>query len=135
MLNVNEIRAAVENESTRSAWTKGVKVYALELVDDLAESISGGYFDTDDLESPALLRRQLLNGASDWNQYSWGGCSLIYDTEIAARLCTPSELKKTHGGERNPNNREQWLDVQARALRMAANMVISAAASVARKGA
>jgi hypothetical protein len=81
------------------------------------------------------LRRQLLDGASDWNEYGWGSCSLIYDTEIAARLCTPSELKKTHGGERNPNGRERWLDVQARALRRAANMVISAAASVARKGA
>jgi hypothetical protein len=60
-----------------------------------------------------------LNGAKDWSQYSWGGCSLIYDAAIARRLCTPSELKKTRNGERRPNSNEEWLDTQARALNQA----------------
>lgn len=57
-----------------------------------------------------------LHGAKNWKHYSFGGCALVGNWEIAERLCTPSELKKTHNGERRPNSREEWLDVQARAL-------------------
>ena len=65
----------------------------------------------------------MLNGARDWNAYSWGGSALIYDGDIAERLCTPSELKRTRHGERRPNSREEWLDTQARALYQACNRV------------
>ena len=61
----------------------------------------------------------MLNGANNWDVYSWGGCSLIYNEDVAKRLCTPSELKKTRNGERRPNSREAWLETQARALRQA----------------
>lgn len=118
-----EIRKNVEARTERSAWSKGVTVYALELVDDLEEAVDGGYFDPDDLAAPKMVDRALLNGADDWNQYSWGGSSLIYDGDIAERLCTPSELKKTRNGERRPNSREEWLDTQARALFQASNRV------------
>ena len=123
MTNINDLRKAVNAENARSAWSRGVKAYALELVDKLEEAIENGYFDAEDLEAPKLLRKQLLNGASDWDQYSWGGCSLIYDSDIAERLCNPSELKKTRNGERRPNSREEWLDTQARALYQASNMI------------
>ncbi len=123
-MKISEIREAINQKKTRSAWDKGVKEYALELVKDLDEAISGGYFDEKDMQSPNLLKRQLLNGAGDWTEYSYGGCSLIYDEDIAKRLCTPSELKKTRNGERRPNAREEWLDTQARALHQAANMII-----------
>ena len=33
------------------------------------------------------LEKILLNGAENWNQYSYGGCALIYDTDIAVTLC------------------------------------------------
>lgn len=123
MTNINDLRKAVNAENARSAWSRGVKAYALELVDELEEAIENGYFEAEDLEAPKLLRKQLLNGASDWDQYSWGGCSLIYDSDIAERLCSPSELKKTRNGERRPNSREEWLDTQARALYQASNMI------------
>ena len=97
----------------RSAWSKGVISYALELLDNLAD------LTPDNLRDRAIIRAALLNGASGWQQYSYGGCALIYDGDIAERLCTPSELKRCRGGERNPNSRENWLDVQARALRRA----------------
>ena len=29
-----------------------------------------------------------------WQEYSDDGCSLIYDGDIAARVCTPSEYKR-----------------------------------------
>ena len=127
MKTVNDIRTAINNASARSAWSKGVKEYATDLIDLLEEAISGGYFDAEDLQSTNMLKKQLLNGASDWSQYSWGGCSLIYDEDIAKRLCTASELKKTRNGERKPNAREEWLDTQARALFQACIQILRAA--------
>lgn len=126
-MTINNIRATIESQNTRSAWNRGVKAYALELIEELEEAITHGYFDADDLESPKLLERQLLNGASSWNEYSWGGCSLIYNGDIAERLCTPTELKKTRNGERKPNSNEEWLDTQARALWQASAAIARAA--------
>jgi hypothetical protein len=122
-MNIEKLRESIAAEKQRSAWDKGVTQYALELVDELAEQIGGGYVDPAELAKPRILREALLNGAKNWSQYSWGGCSLVYDSDIAARLCCPSELKKTRNGERRPNGREEWLDVQGRALFQAANRV------------
>ena len=99
----------------RSAWSRAVRLYAVELVESLDDSA--------DLSSEALLHKALLNGADDWRQYSEGGCALVYDTDIAERLCSPSELRRTRNGERNPNGRENWLECQARALRQASALV------------
>jgi hypothetical protein len=116
MKTIKEIRQAIESEKVRGAWRRGVMVYALELIEDMGES--------DTLpESRAEREKALLNGADSWTQYSEGGCSLIYDGDIAKRLCNPSELKKTWNGERNPNGRETWIDVQARALSQAARLI------------
>lgn len=103
-----ELYKKIEGAPVKSAWAKGVKEYALELVESAEVELTRDN-----------ARTVLLNGASDWSEYSWGGCSLIYNDDIAERLCTPSELKKKKGGDLNPNSREQWLDVQARALRQA----------------
>lgn len=119
-------RQTLEQRKDRSAWDKGVTVYALELVEQLTEAAEGGYIDPADLMAPRMLRKALLNGADDWSAYSWGGSSLIYNGDIAARLCCPSELKRTRNGERRPNSREEWLDTQARALFQAANRVYKA---------
>lgn len=121
MKTLQHLREAVVNEPARSAWSKGVKVYALELIDSLLD----GYEYPGDHEfygSPAD-EKELLNGADDWKEFSYGGCALIYDQDIAERLCSPSEYKRTSEGRRNPNARENWLDVQARALLQAANLI------------
>ena len=123
MTNIEKVYQSIANEKQRSAWDKGVTEYALELVEQLAEQIDGGYFDELDLTESKKVRAALLNGAETWSQYSWGGSALIYDSDIAERLCCPSELKKTRNGERHPNSREEWLDVQARALYQAANRI------------
>jgi hypothetical protein len=83
-----------------------------------------------ELASVADLEKELLNGARTWKEYSEGGCALIYDGDIAERLCAPSEYRKTRQGERAPNARETWLDVQARALGQAANLI----ATVSKEG-
>ena len=123
MTNIEKLYQSIESEKQRSAWDKGVTQYALEMVEQLGEQINGGYFEELDLTESKKVQAALLNGAADWSQYSWGGCSLIYDSDIAERLCCPSELKKTRNGKRRPNSREEWLDVQARALYQAANRI------------
>lgn len=124
---VERIAAKVEQTKTRSAWSKGVKEYAEELVEELREAVEGGYVDESDLSNRRLFERAMLNGAADWKQYSEGGCSLCYDGQIAKRLCAPWELRKTDNGCKDPNPRESWIDVQSRALFQAAQLVLNAA--------
>ena len=122
-MDIKRLYDSIATEKRRSAWDKGVTVYALELVEWLVERVSGGYYDKLELTDSKKVKGVLLNGATNWHDYSWGGCALIYDSDIAERLCCPSELRKTRNGERRPNSREEWLDVQARALYQAANLI------------
>lgn len=112
------LRHKIEERPVRSAWARGVKEYALEMVDHLEE-----YNDGDIPHTMENLNAWLLNGARDWKQASEGGSWLITNEEIAQRLCSPAELKKVAGGRRQPNKRETWIDVQARALNQAAQIV------------
>ena len=120
---IAQVRAILNGRKCRSAWDRGVMQYAEELTAELAENINGGYITLEQLATAEGRKAALLNGAKDWSQYSYGGSALIYDYEIAERLCNPSELKRTRNGERNPNNRETWLDCQARALSQASSKV------------
>ena len=114
------IRAELNARHDRSAWDKAVTLYALDLLEDVQWYAN----DTERLPiDGAELEQWALNGASCWEQYSNGGCSICYDADIAARVCTPSELKRKHGGTYDPNSRETWLDVQARALYQACKRI------------
>lgn len=115
MKTIKQLREAIEATPARSAWSKGVKLYALELIEELPDDQEFG--------SPADWKT-LLNGAEDFTQYSWAGCSFIYDQDIAERLCSPSEYKRSKEGRNRPNARETWLDVQARALCQAAALIV-----------
>lgn len=121
----------------RSAWSRAKKEYAAELLSNLrgAAAYAAETGAPSPLTDCETVRAALLNGARDWSEYSWGGCALIYDGDIAARVCTPSELRRTHGGQRDPNPRETWLDVQARALYQAGAVVLAAYDKVTREGA
>ena len=116
----DKIYSELENYPARSAWNKGVKEYALELLEILKERAA---FEGRNPESGKEAFNWMLNGAYDWKEYSYGGCSLLWDEDIAERLCCPSELKKKKYGYLKPNKRENWLDVQARALYQACNLV------------
>lgn len=120
----------------RSAWARGVRAYAAELCGNLrrAATYAAEAGTPSPLTDRETVRAALLNGARDWSEYSWSGCALIYDGHIAARVCTPSELRRTHGGQRDPNPRETWLDVQARALYQAGAVVLAAYGKVTREG-
>ena len=117
---IAKIAAELENRKDRSAWNKGVTLYAWDLLDEIQERTE---YEHKEPETVADLKEYALNGAESWSQYSWGGSALIYNGDIADRLCNPSELKKTRNGERRPNSREEWLDTQARALFQAYNRI------------
>lgn len=111
-MKVIDIKNVIESlPAERSAWRRGVRQYAMDLIEDLP--------DFQDL-NPENSRGVLLNGAVSWKEWAYGGCGLVYDCAIAERLCTPSELRKKRGGELEPSLRESWLDVEARAVGQAA---------------
>ena len=104
-----EILKGLEKRNfNRSTWDRAVNIYACEILDNIN--------DIENISNVAELKKAALNGAENFKEYSYGGFSLICDEDIAKRCCTPSEFKKTKEGSRNPNSRENWLDVQARAL-------------------
>ena len=109
-----ELIKAISASKARSAWAKGVKWYALNLVEESYKQ------DTDIVKVNMSI---YLDGAETWKEYSYGGCALVYDYDIAKRLCTPSELKKTDFGHKQPNGSVTWLDVQARALKQAHSLI------------
>ena len=113
MTKIELIKAIKENKA-RSAWAKGVKWYALNLVEESYKQ---------DTDIVSVKMAVYLNGAETWKEYSYGGCALVYDYDIAKRLCTPSELRKTDFGRKLPNGFENWLDVQARALKQAHSQI------------
>ena len=117
MKTVQEVITAIEATTPRSAWGKAVKDDAIDMLYEVDHAEWATATNGRELEAV------LLNGAKDWNQYSWGGCALCYDHQIAAHYCTPSEFKRTHGGDRRPNRYEEWLDVQARALGQAGCLI------------
>ena len=115
-LEAISIKVEAQYRKARSAWSRGVLLYADELLDNV-------------WADGKITEKSLLNGARDWQEYSEGGCSLIYDDEICHRLCTPCEIKRKRGGDLPPNKNETWLDVQARALYQAAHLIISITAN------
>lgn len=113
-MQVEAVIAELAERRGRSAWEHGVIAYAMEMLENLDPGT--------ELRTPTV-RNTLLNGAPSWHDYSWGGCALVYDRNIAERLCTPSELKRSDYGRLRPNSREEWLDAQARACSQASRLV------------
>lgn len=120
---IETIKNNIGARKCRSYWEKGVVNYAFELLERIEELAK--WYEEKGGEKPEISRKFMMNGADSWEQYSYGGCSLVYDEDIASNLCTPSELKKNKNGLRNPNSRENWLDVQARALHQAEKIIMN----------
>lgn len=98
-----------------SYWKRGVILYAYDLLE---------YVDNNELPKKLSdLEELLLNDADNWQDFSWGGYSLIYEWEICERLSTPSKQKRKKHGLLKPNRKENWLDVQVRALTQACQLI------------
>lgn len=118
---ISVIRQELEAHPARGAWDNGAKVYAQELFDEL---VSNRHITDDTTRLGKITEADLLNGADDWEQFSRGGCALVYDSDICERLCCPSMIKKTRCGDRPPNSTEDWMDWQTKALKQAARLVL-----------
>lgn len=116
---IADIKRELAERPGRSAWEKGVRGYA----EDLFTSFIENKRLPDDARIGKITEADLLNGAESWEQYSYGGCAEVYDSDICERLCSPSEQKKTKGGEL-PFHGESWVDAQAKALKQAARIVL-----------
>ena len=125
--NIQAVANEVMNNKTRSAWSKGVQAYALDILANFEEWRK---WNEENGESvPELDERTALNGASDWSAWASGGCGLVYDCAIAERLCTPSEILRLQyktGAMKQPAPCTNWLDIEARAARQAWQMIAEA---------
>ena len=109
-MKTKEIIEKLESLKTpRSAWKKGVLHYAFFIMSKF------------EWETEIESETTLLNGAKDWKQASCSGGFYVNDEVIALTLCNNSELRIT----RRPNRSETWLDVQARALFQASQLILS----------
>lgn len=78
-MRLEELERVIKQRETYNSWGNAVKDYALELVARLREA---GYNKLD-AHCPMCY---LLDGAVDWRAYSYGGCSLIYEEDIACTI-------------------------------------------------
>ena len=115
------------HENPKRKRNKGVLEYALELVKNVAEN-----YKNKNLERKER-RKALLNWAENWEQYSRWWLALIYDQDIAYKLSTESELKRTKYWNNKPNKREKRLDTQARALYQAEQLIVRAIDNIERE--
>lgn len=92
----------------KSAWSRGVKQTAIRMI-EAVDNVSSA--------------KDVLNGSRSPEDWVMAGHGLIYDEDIAALLCTPSELRLTKGGQRQPNSCESWLDVYSRTAYQAYDLI------------
>lgn len=101
-----------ETERKRGQWNKTMAYYADFLLDSYIDICK---WSADQNEAiPALSLDVVLNGASGWYQYSYGGLALVYDGDIAKVVFTPAQFANWEQGRKVTD--EPMLYIQARAL-------------------
>ena len=115
-MNVKELKNKLNEEQkhARGTYQKAICQYAFELVDNISDNYKTTAEELEHLESITSLKERALNGASGWEQYSWGGCSLCYNDDILTRLFCPSLVKKYQNTDTIRGR--HLLDYQASAL-------------------
>lgn len=95
-MNIKELKSKLEEgqKHARGTYQKAIYEYAFELYDNIAYNYRTTAEELEHLENITNLKERALSGASNWNQYSWGGSSLCYNYDILSRLFCPSIVKK-----------------------------------------
>ena len=109
--NLSTLRGLVSSSSARSAWSRGVRAYALDLLDNIEEM--SNYEMSNFGEYLAISEEVALNGAGCWSNYAAGGCGLVYTSAILERLCTASELRRLNRSGRSDIDE---IEIEGRAL-------------------
>lgn len=112
LIDVKRLVAEAEKlgKSERSYWSRGVASLIRDYGEDVLKEHDGEIISAKDFY-------KLWNCGNDsLRDAVYSGSFDIWNYDIAKRLCTPSELKKSKEGMRNPNKRENWLDVETRAM-------------------
>lgn len=108
-LIMNSIHEKLGGRLRLSKYSRAIREDAIGLLDSLdAEEIPT---DRDD------LHELLLSGASDWEQYSYGGCAFVYEEDIAAHYYTPSMVSRALSA--SVSGKRPLLGMQACALERA----------------
>ena len=115
-MNITELKNKLgeEQKHARGAYQKAIYQYAFELCENIADNYITTAEELEHLENITNLKERALNGASDWEQYSWGGCSLCYNYDILSRLFCKSIVKKYKNADTVRGR--HLLDYQAAAL-------------------
>ena len=120
----SDLLNALNTHKAKSAWDKGVKEYAIEIVENNSDE-QDDITSVDDVLNYARDKHESLYSVAKWQSH--GGSFEIYDEYIAERLCTPSEFKRSHykdgSMKQMANARESWLDVQGRAVFQAYSLI------------
>lgn len=113
-----------EHEETRGTYRKAIILYALELVENIGDHYTTTQEQRDNIEKidKQTLKALALNGADSWEQYSWGGCSFVYSSDILNVLFCPSIAKKYENAEAVGG--VHLLDRQAHALARAFSHIL-----------
>jgi hypothetical protein len=112
-MNEKSITGILATMRKGSAWRRGVIAYARDLLEDYPDG-------------ELVTEKGLLNGAMNWREYSEGGITLVYDRDIAKRLCAPWKLRRTDNGRLPPNGIETWIEYRTRALIHAKRAILRA---------
>jgi hypothetical protein len=113
------LRKMVAIGKKRSCYDRAINTNCLELVENLQERLE--WLISCNASEFVISEDILLNGASDWNQFVGGGCSLFIDSDIAARYCTPGEYKKH---EKRDFDGVNWLRYHASGLQRSCKIIL-----------
>ena len=123
---LTNLRGIISESRARSAWSRGVNDYALDILDNL-EEYANYEFENNGV-FPPLSEPLALNGADNWQHYAAGGCGLVYTSAILERLCTPSELRRLSRSSRCDIDA---ISLEARALFQAWRVIVLACSNLA----
>lgn len=109
-MTYKDILIQLEAQRNRSKWDKGVNQYAVEMINSIEN------LDQEVPSNEQELKNALLNGASSWEEYSKDGNALIYNDDIARRMCTKTDRERACKDT-------DWLFVQSIALYQAFRLI------------
>ena len=128
-ISIETILNRVNQTRANSAWSRGVKLYAADILNNIIDEGQTDFIIGDDgfLRQNSWTIHCLSHGFDMWVSISRGSSYMIFNRDIAERLCTPSEFRRAEkNGFFRANSREDWLDCQGRALYQARNLILDA---------